>query len=274
MSHVAGALRGVRLGEAARYFQTGANFRRPILVARPARESNGSSGLVREFHFARNALGLLPTAQERAGRLSIKPVLTGPYTLARLSHADCAAMQPLEARVGAFAEALAGEFRALIDAGADLVQVDEPAILRFPDDWSLFLTALRPLLDARDAARKAGREAKLALCVNLGDAAPLYERFIQLPVDALLLDFISSATLADCVAAAGSPVPLGLGVVDGANPQIEDAAAIARQVERMLPKLTSGQVFLGPSCGLENLPRDRAYAKLELLAAIRRSLGG
>lgn len=272
ISHVAGKLRGVRLGDTLPYFNTGGNFLQPVLMARPERNSNGAGGLVSEFQFARNALGQLPTAMERAGRLSMKPVLVGPYTLARLSRSEDPAMQPLEARAAAFAEALAGEFLALIAAGADLVQVDEPALASHPGDFATFASALRPLLEVRDQARKSGRDARLALCVNLGDAQPIYEQLAELAVDALLLDFTASATLAATVAAAGSPVPLGLGVVDGDDPEVEDADAIARRIEPIIDKLPSEYAFLGPASGLERLPRDRAYAKLALLTEIRSAL--
>ncbi|MGH9793469.1 MAG: hypothetical protein ACRD5G_01735 [Candidatus Acidiferrales bacterium] len=269
VSHVAGKFQGVRLGETLPYFNTGGNFRQPVLTARPARDVNGAGGLVSEFQFARNALGQLPTAMERAGRLSMKPVLVGPYTLARLSRAEHSAMQALEARAAAFAEALAGELLALIGAGASLVQVDEPALASHPEDFSIFAAALRPLLEARDQARKSGREARLALCANLGDTQPIYEQLAQLPVDALLLDFTASATLAATVASAGSPIPLGLGVVAGGDSHIEEPEIIARRMEPILGKLSVDYAFLGPSCGLENLPRATAYAKLESLSRIR-----
>jgi 5-methyltetrahydropteroyltriglutamate--homocysteine methyltransferase len=272
VSHVAGRLRGVRLGEPAAYFATGRTYRKPIVVSRPVRNPEGHSELVEEFRFARNALGRLPTAREREGKLSVKPILTGPYTLARLSESHDPAYASVEARASAFADALGGELRALLDAGAALIQVDEPAIARFPEDCGVLAAALGPLLEARDAARKSGREVRLALCVNLGDAEPFYEKLIQLPVDALLLDFAASPRLAVKVAAVGSPVPLGLGVVDGRRVEMEDTTAVARQVEPVLAKLNGAQAFLGPSCGLESLPRDRAYAKLELLGQIRAKL--
>jgi methionine synthase II (cobalamin-independent) len=42
----------------------------------------------------------------------------------------------------------------------------------------------------------------------------------------------------------------------------------------MLPKIKDQRAYLGPSCGLEYLPRDRAFAKLELLSKIRAELEG
>ncbi len=272
ISHVARKLHGVRLGETLPYFNTGTNFRQPVLTARPARNANGAGGLVSEFQFARNALGLLPTATERAGRLAMKPVLMGPYTLARLSRAEDSDLQALEARASAFAEALASELLALIGAGAGMVQLDEPAIASHPEDFSIFAAALRPLCDARDQARKSGREARLALCVNVGDTQAIYQRLVQLPVDALLLDFTASPVLAATVAAAGSPIHLGLGIVDSSDPAIEDAATVARRIEPILRGLTADYAYLGPSGGLHHLPRAIAYAKLQSLSAIRRIL--
>jgi methionine synthase II (cobalamin-independent) len=42
----------------------------------------------------------------------------------------------------------------------------------------------------------------------------------------------------------------------------------------MLPKIDGGRAYLGPSSGLEYLPRDRAFAKLELLGKVREALLG
>jgi methionine synthase II (cobalamin-independent) len=65
---------------------------------------------------------------------------------------------------------------------------------------------------------------------------------------------------------------LGLGLVDSRNTRLEDPEVIARQVEGLLPKIEGGRAYLGASSGLEYLPRDRAYAKLELLDKVRAAL--
>jgi len=112
----------------------------------------------------------------------------------------------------------------------------------------------------------------LALYVYFHDPAPLYEKLIAVPVDIIGLDFTYNPKLIDLVASVGSPKPLGLGLVDGRNTKLEDAGEIARQIDRLLPKIQGGRAYLNPSCGLEYLPRDRAFAKLELLAKIRAAL--
>lgn len=266
ISHLAGKMAGVKINGLLRYFDTNTYFRRPVLLGKPERTG---PLVVEEYRFACNALGRIPTGREGTVRVTVKPVLTGPYTLAKLSLAEDEGMKTLEARADAYAAALAAEVRALGESGAHFVQIDEPACIKHPNDWAVFTRALEPLIQARDAARKAGRKLQLALYVYFHNAAPLYEKLANLPVDALGLDFTYDAKLADVVAVAGSPRPLGLGLVDGRNTKLESVAEVARVVERLLPKIKGERAYLGPSSGLEYLPRDRAAAKLELLGKIR-----
>jgi 5-methyltetrahydropteroyltriglutamate--homocysteine methyltransferase len=270
ISHLPGKMDGVEIKGLLRFFDTNTYFRQPVLKTKPARR-NGTGVLVEEYKFARNALGMLPTSSDRAGKLSIKPVLTGPYTLARFSLAEDAGMKPLEARAQAYAEALAGEIRALADAGAELVQVDEPAVIKYREDWDVFGRALAAVVKA---AREGGKKIRIALYVYFHDATPLYEKLAGLPVDVLGLDFTYNQKLVDKVAAAGSPVPLALGLVDGRNTKLEQPAAVARQIERLLRKIAGGRAYLGPSSGLEYLPRERAFQKLEVLGKIRAAVQG
>ncbi len=271
ISHLAGKLAGVQIKGLLRFFDTNTYFRQPVLTARPERKA---PLVVEEYTFARNALGHLPTPPEKAGKLGVKPVLTGPYTLGKFSLAENGAVGALERRAMAYAEALAAEIGALADAGADFIQIDEPAILKYPQDWPVFEQALGPLARARQQAVQAGRRLQLALYVYFHDCAPLYEKLIGLPVDVVGLDFTYNPKLEDVVAAAGSPKPLALGLIDGRNTRLEDPATVARQIERLVPKIAGGHVYLGSSCGLEYLPRDRAYAKLELLGKVRSALVG
>jgi 5-methyltetrahydropteroyltriglutamate--homocysteine methyltransferase len=276
ISHIASKLGNVKTAGLQRYFDTNFYFRQPVITGTPKR----SDALVaKDFSFARNALGHLPTPKNLAGKLSIKPVLTGPYTLAKFSlsaHTGNGAVDPfssLEARTLAYAEAIAAEIVALAQIGASFIQIDEPAIIKYPEDWKIFEKAVSQLTAARDKSAAEGRRTQLALYVYFHDPAPLYEKFITLPVDIIGLDFTYNPKLADLVASIGSPKPLGLGLVDGRNTKLEDAGEIARQIERLLPKIQGGCAYINPSCGLEYLPRDRAFAKLQLLDKIRAAVG-
>jgi 5-methyltetrahydropteroyltriglutamate--homocysteine methyltransferase len=277
ISHLAGKLDNIQIKGLVRFFDTNTYFRQPVFVGRPVKRGHLVAG---EYGFARNALGHLPTPQGKAGKLGIKPVLTGPYTLAKFSLGENSgngrseSFSTVEARAQAYAEILATELEALSKVGAELIQLDEPAAIKYPQDWEIFEAALAPLVQARDKIIKSGQKLELALYGYFHDCAPLYEKLLALPVDIVGLDFTYSPKLVDIVASKGSPKTLGLGLVDGRNTRLEDPALLAREIERMLPKIKTGSAFLGISSGLEYLPRDRAFAKLELLSKVRAALRG
>ncbi|MGA8143049.1 MAG: hypothetical protein WB987_04070 [Candidatus Acidiferrales bacterium] len=277
ISHIAAKLDNVKIAGLQRYFDTNFYFRQPIFTGTPVRTR---TFVANDYSFARNALGHLPTPRHLAGKLSIKPILTGPYTLAKFSltagstNGTPDSPSALETRALAYADALAAEIIALAQIGASLIQIDEPAIIKYPEDWQVFEKALAPLFVARENAAAKGCRPELALYVYFHDSAPLYEKLIALPVDVLGLDFTYNPKLAELVASAGSPKPLGLGLIDGRNTKLEDPNDIARQIDRLLPKIQGGRAYLGASCGLEYLPRDRAFAKLELLPKIRAAIHG
>src|ERR1700722_7150856 len=224
ISHLAGKLEHVTLRETLPYFQTQTHFRQPVLSDKTVRRS---AVIVEEYSFARNALGHLPTPAGKAGRLAIKPGLTGPYTMAKLSasenrghHGSEADRDSLERRAHQFAEILAKEIEALKQFGAHLIKIDEPAILDHPQDWPLFADCIATLVGARDTSKES-RQLELALYTFFGDAAPLYEKLLSLPVDILGFDFTSSVSLLDKAASQGSPKALALGFLDGCNSKIE-----------------------------------------------------
>lgn len=277
ISHIAGKLDNVEIAGPAPFLSANSEFHQPVFTGKPARNGNL---IANEYGFARNALGHTPTPKDKGGKLSMKPVLTGPYTLAKFSCAgksqneSAAEFDSLEARALAYAEILALEIETLAQMGAEIIQVDEPAIVKFPEDWPVLEKSIALLAQARDRASQEGRKVELALYVYFDDCAPVYEKLLGLPVEVIGLDFSHSAKLVDVVASAGSAKTLALGFLDAQNANLEEPSAIARQIERLLPKIAGGRAYLGPSSGLDSLPRSAAIAKLELLSVIRGMVNG
>ncbi len=252
VSHLAGKLGGTRIDGLLRFFDTNFYFRQPVVYGKIER----SRPLVlNEFEWA---------AQRSAQ--PVKPVLMGPYTLTQLSLRDGEGGNP-DALLLAYAEALGAEVAGLAAAGARLIQVDEPSLLRRPVDLSLARQAL-----ALVAAHKGC--AELALATYFGDAATLYAALQALPFDAIILDFTYSPKLSQVIETDGSTKPLGFGLLDGRNTRLEDQASVARLLERMLTHVKPERNYLTTSCGLEYLPRDRARLKLSHLTSIKKSLLG
>lgn len=252
VSHLAGKVDGVRINGLLRFFDTNFYFRQPVVCGKIKRIQ---PLVVEDYHW---------TAKK--SRQPLKAVLTGPYTLARLSiYEDDSAWK--DDLTMAYAGALAAEVAELVSTGAKLVQVDEPALLRHPRDVALAREALGLI-----AERKG--QAEVALATYFGDAAPVYAELQALPVDTLVLDFTYSAELPDVIEKEGSVKAIGFGVVDGRNTRLEDHATTARKVERMLARVKAGRNYLTTSCSLEYLPRDRAQSKLRHLTLLKQSLFG
>ena len=248
VSHIAGALRGVRVKGLLRFFDTNFYYRQP--AADLSMERRGSV-LVDAFQFARSK-----------STKPVKAVLTGPYTLARLSLATCSVFDLTEA----YARALCGEILALVDAGATSLQLEEPALLANPSDIDAVACYLSEI-------RSCCPGAEFLLALYFGDSTDLYERLVALPVDGITLDFTYSPRLDDAIASAGCPIRLGLGLIDGRNTKMEDVDAMARRLERVTYRVDH-RAYLTTSCGLEHLPRDRAREKLKLLGTVRETLLG
>jgi 5-methyltetrahydropteroyltriglutamate--homocysteine methyltransferase len=252
MSHLTRSLGEATINGLLRYFDTNFYFRQPVVRGPIARRR---PILLREFEVARAA----------AAPREVKPVVTGPYSLAQASILE-GGYRNRHALAQAYAEVLAQEIADLARAGARLIQVDEPYLLQHPEDADVVRDGLATLAAARG-------EARLACYTYFGDAVPLYDELQALPVDVLGLDFTYSPKLPARIAEAGSVKTLGLGLVDGRNTKLETVEGLYPVLDRVLPRLGE-TAYLNPSCGLEFLPRDRARAKLETMARLAREYAG
>ena len=251
ISHLARHCEGIQINGLLRYFDTNFYFRQPVVSGRIRRRQ---SVLRREFEVAR-------AATDRV----VKPVLTGPYSLACGSILEGGYRSRREL-AHAYAEVVALEVADLAHAGAAVIQIDEPYLLWHPEDADVVREGLAALAAVRG-------HAHLALYTYFGDALPLWDEIMAMPVDLVGLDLLYGPKLVERIAEVGSPRSLVLGLVDGRNTKIESRDAISRVLDRVLPKLRA-PVGLGSASGLELLPRDRARAKLENMVAIAREYTG
>lgn len=195
----------------------------------------------------------------------VKPVLIGPYTLARLAE-DPVYRDPM-ALAMSLATALNQELRSLQTAGASFVQIDEPAILLHPSEFPIFSRIWEVL----------GRGISAAMCLHLegGDAAALYPGIARLKrLGCLSLDAVNGRNGLGAFGEARWPEGLrvGLGVVHGRDARVETPEEIEALV-RSVPGLPPPErVLLGTASSLADLPADTAAAKLRALAEAARRL--
>lgn len=244
-TYFAGRLEGVRITGLLRYFDTNTYFRQPV-IEEAIRWKNPVT--VEDYKFAAGA-------SERP----VKPVLTGPYTLAKLSHDKHYGNE--ETLTADYARALAEEVSALEAAGADLIQIDEPAILWWPDQF--------PLLEKGIAQLAKGKgKSRLALYTYFRGAGKILSRLSELPVEILGIDLVEGKNDIEAIEKSPPAKTLALGILNGRNTKLEDEVKTASLVRRLWKASGSGEMFVNPSCGLEFLPRETAFKKLELLSRI------
>jgi len=251
ISHFTRKLEGCEIDGLLRFFDTNSYFRQPVVVG----EVRWLEPVIkREFLFAK-----------KISSAPVKPVMIGPYTLAKLSINRRGV--GLAELAHEFAGAISLEVSELANAGAKLIQIDEPAILKNPNDFQTFEHAIEKIV-----AEKNG--TMLLIHTYFGDAAPLYKKLVKLPVEALGFDFTYSPRLPEVIARLGCEKELGLGLIDGRNTRLESEREVLDVLKKILPNVGSKRVYLSPSCGLgEYLPREIAFKKLQNMIAIAEKAG-
>ena len=250
ISHFARKLSGCEINGLLRLFDTNFYFRQPVINGKV---QWAAPIVVDEFTFAK-----------KVSSIPIKPAVTGPYTLAK--HSIDRHYHNFSSLVADFAVAIGKEVNALAKAGAEVIQLDEPSILKNPQEFKIFENAIAEI------SKNKGK-ARLALYTYFGDAAKLYDKLQSLPIDILGLDFTYSQKLTTTIEGSGSKKELGLGLVDGRNTRIENVKETAKVAAKILKKLGAERAYLNPSCGLdEYLPREVAFEKLKNLVAITKQV--
>ena len=252
ISHFARKLSGCEINGLLRLFNTNFYFRQPIVTSKVRWTEPIVAG---EFTFAK-----------KISKVPIKPVVTGPYTLAK--HSINKHYHDFPSLVADFALAISQEVKELTKAGAKIIQLDEPAILKNPQDFELLESAVEKINKNR------GR-AQLALYTYFGDAADLYDKLQSLPIDVLGLDFTYGPRLPKIITDSGAEKELALGLIDGRNTRLEDEKEVAKVATRIIKAVKAERAYINPSCGLdEYLPREVAFEKLKKVAASAKLIRG
>jgi 5-methyltetrahydropteroyltriglutamate--homocysteine methyltransferase len=196
-----------------------------------------------------------------------KITLPGPFTMAQ--QASNEAYEDPDELVMDLAAAVNAEAHALQDAGAQVIQLDEPWLRNDPE------AARRIAVPAIDRALQ-GLTATTAVHLCFGYAALVRDK------PANRYDFLGE--LGDSIAqqisveAAQPSLDLGqltelgpkvivLGVLDLGNPEVESAETVAARIRAALGHLPAERLLAAPDCGMKYLPRERAFAKLRALSA-------
>lgn len=197
----------------------------------------------------------------------VKETITGPATLAdwaliknRLYYYNRNAFRT------DLAIALRAEIEKLIDGGAKIIQVDEPALTtnmeNFESDWAAIHEMVKGL----------GDHAYLILHIcysNMEDLNEAFPRILQLPFHQIHMEMANRKyDLLRLIERHGfGGKDIGLGVVDVHTDRVETVDEIVEGVRRVKTHFRKNEgVWITPDCGLKERSDQVAKAKLRVMA--------
>jgi 5-methyltetrahydropteroyltriglutamate--homocysteine methyltransferase len=241
---------GFEIGGLLRWFDNNVYYRRPVATG-PI--GWGGPASVDALKFAKSATDR-----------KVKAVIPGPITFARLSVDEHYGDH--ESFVKAIADVLAQEAFELEAAGADVIQIDEPALLDAPEDLALAKAALATVT-------KDLKNTPTILATYFGDAKRLGTELFELPVGGFGFDLVSGPENSNLIGQVPGDKTVQVGVVDARNTKLEDPAKLQATIEQLVDQVGADRLSVSPSAGLEFLPREKAQAKLQRLAEVAQKVG-
>ena len=193
-----------------------------------------------------------------------KMTVPGPFTMSQQAQDDYYGAPD---KLGmAYAEAVRGEILDLFEAGAEVVQVDEPYMQARPEaarDYGL--DALRHATD--------GLPGTAAVHICFGYAAIIHDRpsgysflpeLVATECDQVSIETAQSGLDLEVLDELPGKTII-LGVLDLSTDDVETPQTVADRIRRAFPHGGPDRLIAAPDCGMKYLSREAAYGKLEAL---------
>ncbi len=197
----------------------------------------------------------------------VKGMLTGPYTMMDWSFNEHYASR--RATALALAKVIHDEAKDLEQAGAQYIQIDEPALSTRPEEIDLAIEAMGIVTK--------GLRAKTLTHICYGDFKAIYPKMLKIPVDQIDLELANRHM--ELLALFKKPrftKEIGLGVVDVHSHRLETVEEVKQNIRKALKVFKPEQIFVDPDCGLKTRTVDESVDKLRVIVEatreVRRSL--
>lgn len=184
----------------------------------------------------------------------VKGMLTGPYTMMDWSFDEHYPNR--RAFCLDLARAIHEEVKALEKAGAQFIQIDEPAISTRVEEVDLAIEAMRIVTE--------GVKVRTGTHICYGDFEKVYPKILKLAVDQIDLEFTNSNfQLLDLIAKSPFTKELAFGVVDVHSHRVESVEEIKKSIRRALELFPPEKLFIDPDCGLKTRLKEESIQKLK-----------
>jgi 5-methyltetrahydropteroyltriglutamate--homocysteine methyltransferase len=195
---------------------------------------------------------------------TIKITLPGPFTMSE--QAETNHHRDREALAMELAMAVNEEVRDLFAAGADIVQLDEPWMQRFPERAKQYgVKAVNRALE--------GITGTTAIHICFGYAAVVPNK----PSAYSFLTELEGCVVNQVSIEAAQPrldlavlreLPskvMIIGVIDLGDKNVETPEVVASRIDAALKHVPAERLILAPDCGMKYLPRETAFGKLKAM---------
>lgn len=203
----------------------------------------------------------------------VKIAMTGPHMFACISWDEH--YKNIEALAKDMAKVINSEFKALDDAGCDVIQLDEPVIWFAAQDQKWAVDAINACFADIKRSKKAlhvcqgnynqDPNARKGLRIFPAEFKAIVPVLEACDVDVVLMTFTSLGEDPALLKEFPKDKIIGLGVIDVQSHEIESAEKIAKLIDKISKSIDIDRLWLSPDCGLNHLPREIAFQKLEAL---------
>ncbi|MBI2167722.1 MAG: methionine synthase [Candidatus Omnitrophica bacterium] len=191
----------------------------------------------------------------------VKGMLTGPYTVMDWSFNEY--YKDRRELTLALAEVVHEEAVDLEKAGAQYIQIDEPAVSVRPEELPLACEAMGIVTQ--------GLKAKTLTHICYGDFQKIYPGMLEIPVDQIDLELSNSDfNLFELIRK--TPFTNGLGVVDVHSHRLESKDEVKKRIEQALEVFRPEQIYVDPDCGLKTREVQEAKDKLRVVVEAAREV--
>lgn len=194
-----------------------------------------------------------------AQRLTHKPVkaiVTGPYTLLTWSFNEYYPSK--ETALIDLTKIIRREIQTLVDSGAKIIQIDEPALSTQPDDFPLILDSLKEIT--------AGFKSYFILHHCYGNLAEVWDKMQRIPVDNFDLETTNvPVSLSTLFKKFPTKKDVSFGVIDSHSARIESPRLVGDRIREAAKTIPASQLWISPDCGLKTRTSDQVTEKLTVM---------
>lgn len=187
----------------------------------------------------------------------VKAILTGPYTIMDWSFNEYYSDRRETAL--ALAREMRKEVEALVDAGAKIVQIDEPATSVRMEEIDLVRDTFQTMTEDLDAY--------FITHICYGEFLEIYPDMLEFSIDNFDLE-MSNSELDLLPAFQEDPFTkdLSFGSVDVHSHEIESKDEVLKRIEEARKLLDDDQIWIDPDCGMKTRTIEETTQKFEVIS--------